>query len=146
MQSRSLSSPDADRKGKPGAATLDAGNGGCETCTPGGGILPDFLPFRGVIGAFFAPVRGRRPTLPFPVKMFAYWALGFGNIRGHLGKCLLGLRLIRSHSRANGLIRAPGSMDVGRTSGILRCRHIAGDRSHFVTDRKSKEKAAIANS
>ena len=70
-------------------------------------------------GAFFAPVWGRRPTLPFPVKMFAYWALAFGNIRGQLGKYLLGLRLIRSHSRANGLIRAPGSRDVERISGIV---------------------------
>ena len=89
----------------------------------------------GNIGAFFAPVWGRRPTLPFPVKMFAYRGLGFGNIEGQLGKYLLGLRLIRSHSRANGLIRAPGSRTDGRISGIVsRCRHVAGNRSPFVTD------------
>jgi len=152
MEFRSFSWPDADRKGEPGSLRCMEQTGRCQEQTGvkfarRAGGFPGFLSFRAITGTFSCSGFGRRPTLPFPVKMFAYWILTFGNIWGQLGKYLLGLRLIRSHSRANGLIRARGSRDVERISGI-----VSGIATSPETDRpsslihKSKQKAAIANS
>ena len=135
MEFESLSLPVAERKCNLGTLASEVGIKWGEICTASGDDSCRISHAFRDLWSLSRSAAGRRPTLPFHVKMFAFCNLRFGNIGGQSGKCLLGLRLIGFHSSANGLIRAPGSGTVGRFSGIVSgyCR-IKETRSSFVTD------------